>query len=164
MPRELNNVDRGILHMLQQEARNTTAQEIADTVGVSPSTIRNRIDQLETDGIIKGYHPEIDFEAAKLPLRVVFVCTAPLTERGELAEKVMDIKGVGDIREVLTGRKNIHIEVVATSTSDITRITDSVHDLGIEIESSELMKQRKMQPFNHFHFTTAEGGSAELEE
>lgn len=150
--------------MLQEDARQTTAQEIADTVGVSPSTIRNRIDQLETDGIIKGYHPEIDYEAANLPLRVVFVCTAPATERADMAEKVMDVKGVVDLREMMTGRRNIHIEVVGTSTIDITRITDAVHDLGLEIDSSELMKRREMQPFDHFHFTPEDSDSVAGEE
>ena len=153
MPRELDEVDRGILFMLQREARETTAQEIADTVGVSPSTVRNRIEQLETDGIIRGYHPEIDYEAANLPLRVLFVCTAPAAERSQLAEGVMDIKGVVDIREMMTGRRNIHVEVVATDTTDISRISDAIHELGLQIESSELMKKRIMQPFNHFHFS-----------
>ncbi|MGM0591320.1 MAG: winged helix-turn-helix transcriptional regulator [Halobacteriota archaeon] len=35
-PRELDEIDRGVLSSLQREARNTTAQEIADTVGISP--------------------------------------------------------------------------------------------------------------------------------
>ncbi|WP_152040094.1 Lrp/AsnC family transcriptional regulator [Salinigranum salinum] len=160
MPRELDDVDRGVLYLLQREARNTTAQEIADTVGVSPSTIRNRIDRLESDGIIRGYHPEIDYEAASLPLRILFVCTAPATERSELAEAVLAVKGVIDLREMMTGRRNIHVEVVGTSTTDITRITDAIHDLGLQIESSELIRQRRMQPFNHFHYRTDEDDSA----
>ncbi|WP_331234813.1 Lrp/AsnC family transcriptional regulator [Natronorarus salvus] len=152
MVRELDDVDRGILHMLQLEARETTAQEIADTVGVSPSTIRNRIDQLETDGVIRGYHPEIDYEEANLPLQILFICSAPATERSELAEDVMEVHGVVDLRELMTGRRNLHIDVVGTSTKDITRITNAIHELGLQIESSEFLQQRRRQPFNHFHF------------
>ena len=152
MPRELDNVDRGVLYMLQQEARETTAQEIADTVGVSPSTVRNRIAQLEADGIIKGYHPEINYEAANLPLQILFICSAPATRRTELAESTMDVRGVVDLREMMTGRNNVHVEVVATSTSDISRISDAIHELGLQIESTDLIKHRRMQPFNHFHF------------
>ena len=152
MVRELDEVDRGILHMLQLEARETTAQEIADTVGVSPSTVRNRIDQLEAEGVIRGYHPEIDYESANLPLQILFICSAPPTERSELFEEVMDVHGVVDLRELMTGRRNIHIDVVGTSTKDITRITDAIHDLGLQIDSSELVQQRKRQPFNHFQF------------
>lgn len=152
MGRELDNIDRGILYLLQREARNTTTQEIADVVGVSPSTVRNRINQLESSGVIRGYHPEIDYEAAGLPLQVLFICTAPATERSELAQKVLEVRGVIELREMTTGRRNIHIEVVGTSTADITRITDAIHELGLEIETTELVKKRRTQPFNHFHF------------
>jgi DNA-binding Lrp family transcriptional regulator len=148
----LDNVDRGILHLLQVDARNTTAQEIADKIGVSASTVRNRIEQLEDAGVITGYHPKIDYEAANLPLQVLFIITAPADMRSDAVEKLLNVKGVVDIRETLTGHRNIHIEVVATSTPDVTRMTDAIHDLGLQIESSEIMKQRRTQPFNHFHY------------
>ncbi len=154
MDNRLDEIDRGILHMLQLEARETTAQEIADTVGVSPSTVRNRIGQLEADGIIRGYHPEIDYEAANFPLQVLFICSAPPTERTELAEEVMDVHGVVDLRELMTGKRNIHVDVVGTSTRDVTRITNAIHALGLQIDSSELLQQRRRQPFDHFQFAT----------
>jgi DNA-binding Lrp family transcriptional regulator len=152
MPPDLDNVDRGILHLLQLDARNTTAQEIADKTGVSASTIRNRIEQLEDTGVITGYHPKINYEAANLPLQVIFIITAPAAKRSDAVEELLNVKGVVDIRETLTGHRNIHVEVVATSTSDITRMTDAIHDLGLQIESSEILKQRRTQPFNHFHY------------
>ncbi|RLM32968.1 Lrp/AsnC family transcriptional regulator [Haloarcula sp. Atlit-120R] len=150
MGRDLDDIDRSILYLLQRDARNTTAQEIGDTAGVSASTVRNRIDQLEADGIIKGYHPEINYEEANLPLQVTFVISAPPTELKQYSEDIRAIQGVVDVREMLTGRRNIHIDVVGTSTSDITRITDAIHDIGVEIESSEMMRRRHVQPFNHF--------------
>ena len=150
MGRDLDDVDRSILYMLQQNARGATAEAMADKVGVSASTIRNRIDQLEDDGIIKGYHPEIDYEAANLPLQITFVISAPPTELQDYSEQIRGIQGVIDVREMLTGRRNIHVDVVGTSTSEITRITDAIHDTGVEIESSEMMRRRHVQPFNHF--------------
>ncbi|QLG27161.1 Lrp/AsnC family transcriptional regulator [Halorarum halophilum] len=156
MGRDLDDVDRSILYLLQRDARNTTAQDIADTAGVSPSTVRNRIDQLEADGIIKGYHPEIDYEAANLPLQVTFVISAPPTELPDISEQIRGIQGVIDVREMLTGRRNVHVDVVGTSTADITRITDAIHDIGIEIDSSEMMRRRHVQPFNHFFLQGSE--------
>ena len=76
MGRDLDDVDRSILYMLQEDARNTTAQEIANRVGVSASTVRNRINRLEDDNIIQGYHPELNYEAANLPLQGRFVVSA----------------------------------------------------------------------------------------
>lgn len=164
MSRQLDNVDRGILYMLQLDARNTTSQNIADKVGVSASTVRNRIERLEDDGVIKGYFPEIDYERANLPFRVVIVVTAPPKKRGATVEKLMDIQGVVDVREMLTGRRNIHVEVVGQTTSDIVRITDSIHDMGVEVDSSEIMKQRLQQPFNHFYFSEKTADSVESED
>ncbi|UPV74297.1 AsnC family transcriptional regulator [Halorussus limi] len=150
---KLDNVDRGILHELQMDARNRTAQEIADKVDVSASTVRNRIEQLEDDGIIEGYHPKIDYEAADLPLQVLFVCTAPPSERTAMVEQILDIRGVVDVRETLTGQRNLFVEAVGTGTSDTVRITDAIHEVGLSIESSEILRQRRVQPFNHFFFT-----------
>ena len=155
MARDLDNVDRGILYMLQKDARNTTSEDIADKTGVSASTIRNRLDRLEGDGIIKGYHPEIDYEAANLPLRVMFIITAPPKQRSDSMNRLLDIQGVVDVREMITGKRNIQTEVVGRDTGDIVRITDAIHDLGVEVDSSEIMKRRRVQPFNHFYFSEA---------
>ena len=150
--------------MLQRDARNSTAQEIADRAGVSASTVRNRIDQLEADGIIQGYHPEIDYEAANLPLQVTFIVSSPPKRLEDNSEKLRGIQGVIDVREMLTGRRNLHVDVVGTSTSDLTRITDAIHDIGVEIESSDMMRTRHVQPFNHFFLQGKEPESAHADD
>ena len=48
----LDDVDRGILFLLQEDARNTTIAEIAAEVEVSNSTVRNRIERLEESRVI----------------------------------------------------------------------------------------------------------------
>ena len=150
MGRDLDDVDRSILYMLQENARDSTAQEIADRVGVSASTVRNRITQLEADGIIRGYHPEIDYEAANFPLQMTFIVNVPPQKIGTYSENIRGIQGVTDVREMVTGRRNIHVDVVARSNAEITRITDTIHELGVEVVSSEMMRRRHIQPFNHF--------------
>lgn len=154
---ELDNVDRGILHELQVDARNTTAQNIADKVGVSPSTVRNRIDHLEETGVIEGYYPKINYEAAHLPLQLLFVATAATEDRADRVDQLLDIRGVVDVRETLTGRRNLFIEVVADNTTDVVRISDAIHDLGLSVESSEILRQRRVQPFDHFQFEPPTG-------
>lgn len=139
-------------YIYSRDARNTTAQEIGDKTGVSPSTVRNRIDTLEENGVITGYQPQIDYEAADLPLQVLFVITAPPRERSSSIEDLLDIKGVVDVRETLTGRRNLYVEAVGTTSTDITRITDTIHEIGLEIESSDILKQHRSQPFDHFHY------------
>jgi Lrp/AsnC family leucine-responsive transcriptional regulator len=150
---DLDNVDRGILHELQLDARNRTARQIAETVDVSASTVRNRIEALEEAGILQGYHPKIDYERANLPLQILFVCSASPTERSEIVEQILEIRGVVDVRETLAGRRNLYVEAVGTGTADTARISDEMHDIGVSVESSEILRQRRVQPFNHFFFT-----------
>lgn len=147
---QLDEVDRGILHMLQENAREATAAEMGETVGVSASTVRNRIDRLEREGVIRGYHPDIDYEQAQYQLQIVVVCHAPVAERTELAEAALDIEGVVTIREMLTGTHNLHVEAVGADSDAIDEVTGKITDLGLEIESVNVVKTEHVQPFNHF--------------
>lgn len=146
----LDDVDRGILFLLQRDARRITTAEMAEQVDVSASTVRNRIEQMEGDGIICGYHPEIDYEKAGLQLHMEFICSAPNPERSRLAEQAREIKGVIRIYEVLNGSDNVQVEVVATDTDDAARINDELSDLGFEVLNSKIVKSTHVQPFDHF--------------
>lgn len=150
MAPELDNIDRGILHLLQVNARNNTTAEIADRVDVSATTVSNRIAKMENDGVIDGYHPQINYEKASLPLHILFVCTAPVAEQDDLATQALDVFGVVDVREMLRGTRNVHIEAISRDIGEIEETTQALADLGLEIETSEIVKQQYTRPFDHF--------------
>lgn len=150
MPPTLDEVERGILFALQRDARNTTIAEIEEEVDASASTVRNRISQLEDDGVIEGYYPKINYERAQFPLRVLFVCSAAGRERADLAEQALDSRGVIDVREMLTTERNLYVEVVATDTADLTDISNDLADLGFAINSSEIVSSHYVRPWAHF--------------
>ncbi|WP_458208541.1 Lrp/AsnC family transcriptional regulator [Haladaptatus sp. NG-SE-30] len=136
----LDEVDWQILHLLEEDARNNTNAKISERVGVSPSTVGNRITQLEHNGVIKGYQPEIAYERTLFPFHVLFICTTSITERTALIQQVLEISGVVNIRELMTGGENVHIEVVGNDSEDITRLATSIDDLGIDINEEILIK------------------------
>ena len=148
----LDEVDRGVLFELQRDARNTTISEIAEEVDVSPSTVRNRIDRLENEGVIEGYYPKINYERAAFPLHVLFICSAPAEERAGLAREALEVHGVVDVREMLTSMRNLFIEAVATDTRDLTAITNELTGLGFQVESSEIITKHHTRPWAHFEF------------
>ena len=152
----LDEVDRGILFALQRDARNTTIAEIAEEVEASSTTIRNRIARLEDDGVIEGYYPEINYERAQFPLRVLFVCSAPGRDRADLAEQALDSPGVIDVREMLTTERNLYIEVVATDTADLTAISNALVDFGFSIVSSEIVSSHHLRSWAHFEYDQPE--------
>lgn len=63
----IDEIDRQILNILQQNARTPNA-EIARQVGMAPSAVLERIRKLETRGVIQGYEARIDPEALGLHL------------------------------------------------------------------------------------------------
>ena len=148
----LDGVDRGILYVLQQDARNTTIAEIAEEVEVSASTVRNRIERMEANGIIEGYYPKISYERANFPLHVLFVCSAPTDQREELAASALDANGVVDVREMLTSQRNIYVEVVAVDTRDLTDITNELSTMGFEIDHSEIIANHYTRPWAEFEY------------
>ncbi|WP_254531567.1 Lrp/AsnC family transcriptional regulator [Natrinema gelatinilyticum] len=147
---DLDETNKAVLYLLQRDARRITTREMADRIGVSASTVRNRIEQLESEGIISGYHPVVDYDKAGLQLHVLFICTAPNPQREQLAVAARNVSGVVTIQEVLNGKENVQVEAVGTETDDIARISDELCDLGLEIVNSKILKSSYKQPFDHF--------------
>jgi DNA-binding Lrp family transcriptional regulator len=58
----LDATDHAILHALQDDARQTN-RELAAAVHVSASTSSERVRALKAEGVIRGYHADIDFGA-----------------------------------------------------------------------------------------------------
>lgn len=146
----LDDVNKRIIHALMQDARTTSAPMIADNVGVSPATIRNRIRQLEDAGVIQGYHATIDFERGDGRLRNLYLCNAPVEDREHLAHQVQLIPGVINVRELMTGRRNLHVLAVGSDTQDLRRIAREIASLGIDIEDEDLLQSEHQQAYQPF--------------
>lgn len=147
---ELDEIDRAILHAIQEDARHNTNAAISDRLDVSASTVSKRISTMEERGIIRGYLPQIDSERAGFPLQILFVCTAPIAERRTLIEEALELDGVVNVRELMTGRENVHIQVVGHSNEDITRVAREVDALGYTITDEILMRNEYTRPWIQF--------------
>lgn len=156
----LDDTDRAILQILQRDARNATAVEIGEDIGVSDGTVRNRIQALEEQGIIEGYVPIVNYEKAGYQLEVKIVCTAPIIKRGEMAEDALEVQGVVEVQEIMTGRENVLVTVVVPTHDDLTKVASQIDEIGLSIEREELLRHTYLQPFNHYG---VENVSGELE-
>jgi DNA-binding Lrp family transcriptional regulator len=142
----LDNVDRAILFELQRDARNNTNADIAERIDVSASTVGKRIAQLETEGVLRGYDPDIDYERAGFPLQVLFICTVSITEREALIQEALEIDTVVNVREMMTGEGNVHIQVVGRTNDDITRSAHRIDALGFTVTDEILMRDEYTRP------------------
>ncbi|MFC7073144.1 TrkA C-terminal domain-containing protein [Halovenus rubra] len=150
MAHHLDDIDKHILYTLMTDARSPSAPAIAEEMNVSPATIRNRIAQLEEQGIIRGYTAQIDFEQANGRLTNLYICTVPVDERETLAHETRAIPGVVNVRELMTGRRNLHVLAVGNDTDDLRRISGTVSKLGIDIEDEHLVQNESDSPYAPF--------------
>lgn len=145
MSGELDSIDEHILLNLQREGRSTIT-EMAEDLPVTGNTVRNRIEAMEEAGVITGYAAEVDYASAGLPFHFQFTCTAPIAERSRLVEAAFDIPGVLSIRELMTGQRNVVIEVVGGKQEDITRIAETLDNLGLVVVEENLVKRAETRP------------------
>jgi len=150
MDYRLDEIDRLALYYLGSDARNTTATEIAEQVNVSAGTVRNRLKQLEQHGIIRGYPAHIDYERADGLLTGLFVCSASVSERDRLTREILDISGVVNVRDVMSGDDGLHVKAVGEDTTSLQRIASEIEGLGVAIEDESLIKEEYHQPYQPY--------------
>jgi DNA-binding Lrp family transcriptional regulator len=146
----LDDIDRRILYALMQDARNTTATEIAEQVSVSGATVRNRIARLEESGIVEGYHPTINFERADDSLLNLFLCHVPFGEIDRATARLGTIPSVVAVRELMGGQTNLHVLVVGEDTEDLRRIGQEISNYGVEIQNEFLVQRQTRFPYAPF--------------
>lgn len=147
----LDDVDRGIIHALQEDARHATIESMGDRVGVSASTVRNRLEDMESAGVIRGYHPEIGYDRAGYDLRVLFRGRLdPADDEGGVPEAVLEIDGVVGTRHLLGCERNVVVEVVGEDPGRMESVHDELLDVGIRGLKSEYVREAETQPFDHF--------------
>ena len=116
---KLDSVDKQILHDLQESGRMTNV-ELAQNAGISAPPCLRRVRTLEKEGIIKGYHANVDGEA--LGYSVTIFAFVGLTSQAEAdLRNFEDMIGQWDnVREchMLMGETDFLLKIVAHDWDD----------------------------------------------
>lgn len=110
--------DLAILAALQADARATYAQ-VAREVGLSPSSVHDRVRKLEESGVIRGYRALVDAEAVGLYVTALISVT-PLDPRqpDDLAQRVDEFSEIEDCYSV-AGEENYILKVRTRTTNEL---------------------------------------------
>ena len=156
MGEELDDVDRGILRRLQRDARNSRPPDIADHVDVTANTVRSRIERLEARGVIRGYHPHVDYERAGYALRVGLRCAAPTVDVPDLVEALLAVEGVVRVTEMLSSTENLAVELVAADADRLPAMVAEIRGLGLTITDEWFIRRDHANPAFGFAADTGE--------
>ncbi len=122
----MNDSDRKILAALQRDAR-LTNNDLAETVGLSPSQCSRRRAQLEEEGLITGYHAKLDREKTGFGLTSIISVTLA-THSEDNSKRIRDLfAALPEVMEAhaMTGDMDYYVKIV---TKDLKSLSEFIND------------------------------------
>jgi DNA-binding Lrp family transcriptional regulator len=125
---QIDAIDHAILTELQQNAR-IPNKTLAARVGLSESGCLARVRRLERDGIVSGYHAQVDLSRMNRPLQALVAIRYKHTQRGRVerfAEAMVSLPETLGLFHV-TGADDFLLHVAVADTSSLRRfVLDSL--------------------------------------
>lgn len=125
---QIDDTDFKIIEMLRKNAR-VSVKEIADTVFLSPTAISSRMDKLERDGIISGYHAHINPAALGYNIKAFINLEVEPAQKKEFYPYIEGCENVVEC-SCVTGDFAMLIEVVFKDTSSLDRFIGELQRFG----------------------------------
>ena len=117
---ELDETDRAILRILQEDAR-TPFSEVARQIDMSSATVHDRVGRMEDAGVIEGYHAEIDPKAVGYGVSAFVGLRVEQGREEDALDRLRDIEGVREIH-LTTGEWDVILRVVAEDTDRLREL------------------------------------------
>ena len=127
----MDDLDRRILDILRRDAR-TPYTEIAEQVGTSEGTVRNRVDRLLDDGIIKRFTVSTRTGNIKAMIELSVQVNVHTTE---ISETVAEWDQVDFVWQV-SGEEDVVLVVDAADTGAVNRLITRAREMD-EVENTK---------------------------
>lgn len=117
----LDDIDRKLLGELLRNSKRSY-RELARAIGVSAATVINRVQRLESGGVIKDYSTRLDHERLGYELTVV---TEIIVSKGKLLETDAEIAKIPNVCAVydITGQTDAMVVAKFKSRSSLSEFT-----------------------------------------
>ena len=131
-PRALDEIDCGILELLQDDCKATLAH-VGEQVGLSAPAVVERVKKLEHEGFIEGYHARLNARLVGLDVSAfISVWTTHARALDELTQHLQHFDDVLECHHV-TGDPTLLLKVKTRNTQSLERLISAVRSLpGVE--------------------------------
>lgn len=132
-PFTLDEVDRKILEVILKKA-DLNLKDIADSIGVSKSTVHNRLRRMRDENYLKGFFPLINHDMLNEQVSAITLIRAKYgPEYSEaMGKKIAEIKGIWGVYFVI-GEQDFVVLIRAKNKSELSEIVNKLAQLdGIE--------------------------------
>ena len=120
---QLDRTDFGLLEALQKNAR-VTNKELANSVGISPSTCLERVRRLRSSGALTGFHAAVDPEALGIQVQAMVAVRLDrhaLVSFDRLRDELLNIPEVVSVY-LLAGAQDFLVHVAASSVNHLRNV------------------------------------------
>jgi len=117
----LDEIDKKLLRELLIDSKRSY-RELARSIGVSTATVINRVQRLESSGVIKGYTIIVDHERLGFELTVVTEITVSKGRLIEVEEAVSKLPNVCAVYDI-TGLTDAMVVAKFRSRRDLSKFT-----------------------------------------
>lgn len=123
---KLDAVDRRILSNLQDDGRMTNV-ELANRAGITAPPCLRRVRTLETSGVIRGYHADLDPDSLGYSIIVFALVSLKSQAEADLQSFERHVEELPEIREcyMLNGEIDFVLKIVATDLQAFQRFLTS---------------------------------------
>lgn len=147
---KLDAVDRRILSNLQDDGRMTNV-ELANRAGITAPPCLRRVRTLETSGVIKGYHADLDPDALGYSIIVFALVSLKSQAEADLQAFEKHVEQLPEIREcyMLNGEIDFVLKIVSTDLQAFQRFLTSKLTPApnvASVKTSLVIRTSKRQP------------------
>lgn len=140
----ISKPDELLLSLLRENARASTA-EIARRLGLSRTTVQNRIERLERQGVISGYTVRVhdDYERSRIRAHIM-VTLHPK----QMPAVVRGLEAMPEVRELhsVSGEHDLIALAVAATIGDVDALTDAIGAIdGVERTTTSVILSTKFE-------------------
>jgi Lrp/AsnC family leucine-responsive transcriptional regulator len=126
--KELDAIDKKIIRLLLKNAR-TPVKEIARQVFLSSPAVSARIEKLEKQGIIRGYHAAVDYKRFGYHIKAFINLEVEPNQKKEFYPYIKSIDNVIEC-SCVTGDYSMLIETAFQSTEQLDHFINELQHFG----------------------------------
>ena len=139
-----DDLDQSILRILQGNGK-VSIEEMAEMLGRSPSTIRDRVRRLEEERVILGYSTIVDQERLDVEAEALVLADIDAEGEGKAISALMALGSVSEVMKV-TGEPRLMFRVLASDRQELLRYLDrNIRPLGFRRLDVRMVLERTVR-------------------
>jgi DNA-binding Lrp family transcriptional regulator len=117
---QIDALDLSLLQLLDEHPR-AGILELSRLAGVARATVTSRIERMQSSGVITGYGPQIDLEAAGYPVQALATLEIAQGRLEDVQRLLVSLPGVIEAYAT-TGPGDVQCRLAATSNDDLQQL------------------------------------------